>query len=222
MAARTRLGAGRSGRDLLLRNGGSVVVRAVQSDDMVELERLHEHMSAGSLRHRFFGTGTDLARNYLDHLSRSPQTIALVGVIGGRILGLGTAEPIGNGRAEAAFAVDEESHGLGLGTILLEQLAIEARAQDIRELVVEVMCENREMLDVIIHAGFATSSSYVGDTVHVVLETAADEPQLVASAQRRRLAAERAANALIPTGLPRHQRPLGRRTVLRHRSNTDS
>lgn len=192
MVTKTPLGAGRRGRDLLLRDGGTVVVRAIEADDMVELEGLHERMSADSLRHRFFGTGTGLAHNYLDHLSRSPRTIALVGVIGGRILGLGTAEPLGSGRAEAAFVVDEESHGLGLGTILLEQLAVEARAQDIRELVVEVMCENREMLDVISHAGFATSSNYAGDTVHVVLKTAADEPQVVASEQRKRVAEENA------------------------------
>lgn len=173
---------------VLLRDGSSIRVRPVRVGDMAQLERLHAHMSADSFRHRFFGSGTGLAHQYLAHLLRSPQAVAMVGVRGRQVLGLGTAEPLGDGSAEVSFVVDEESHGLGLGTILLERLASEACARNIGHLVAEVMCENHEMLDVFAHAGFVTTSARAGDTVHFTLDTAASEHQRQLSQERRQVA----------------------------------
>lgn len=157
----------------MLRTGATVAIRVATSEDIAGLELMHEHMSADSLRHRFFGTGRGLARRYLEHLEHASDTIALVAVAGQRICGLGTAEPLGNARAEVAFVVDEKSRGLGIGTLLLERIAREAAARGIRELVAEVMAENHEMLEVFRDAGFPTASHRVGDTVTVVMQTEA-------------------------------------------------
>jgi GNAT superfamily N-acetyltransferase len=165
------------------------MVRAATHLDTPELEVLHERMSADSLRHRFFGTGSGLAHRYLEHLAHAPETIALVAVAGRRLYGLGTAEPLGGGRAEVAFVVDEHSHGLGIGTLLLEAIAREAGARGIRELVADVMAENHEMLDVFRHAGFEIASHRVGDTVRVTMRTEVTDAQ-VEAAHRRRLVAE--------------------------------
>lgn len=172
----------------LLRSGRDVLIRAASSEDVAALELLHERMSADSLRHRFFGTGRGMAHRYLEHLAHTPDAIALVAVSDRRVCGLGTAEPIGEGRAEVAFVVDEKSHGLGIGTLLLERIAEEAGRRGIRELVAEVMAENHEMLEVFRNVGYTTSSRWLGDTVHVVIRTDATETHAKAAQARRSVA----------------------------------
>lgn len=156
---------------VLLRDGESAVLRAAVPEDREALERLHERMSPDSLRHRFFASGKELAHQYLDHLAASSDVIAVVAVVDDHVVGLGTAEPFGPGSAEIAFVVDESRHGLGLGTLLLSELAASARARGIARLVAEVMCENHEMLDVLANAGYRASTSRTVDTVQVVLDT---------------------------------------------------
>lgn len=185
----------------LLRTGAEVVVRPVIPEDTAALELLHERMSADSLRHRFFGTGRGMAHRYLEHLARTPDTIALVAVMERRVCGLGTAEPLGDGRAEVAFVVDEMSHGLGIGTLLLERIAEEAGRRGIRELVADVMAENHEMLEVFRNVGYPTASAWTGDTVQVVIRTEATETHAAAARVRRSVAqARRASGGPVWTG----------------------
>jgi GNAT superfamily N-acetyltransferase len=176
----------------LLRTGETISVRPVEAGDLPALEVMHAHMSADSLRHRFFGTGRDLAHRYLEHLTHAPDTIALVAVAGRSVCGLGTAEPLGDGRAEVAFVVDETSHGRGIGTLLLEAVAREAATRGLSQLVAEVLTENHEMLDVFAHAGFAVSSRRIADTVCVVMETESTENQRAAARARWEIAAAHA------------------------------
>jgi len=51
-------------------------------------------------------------------------------------------------RAEVAVEVADHLHGRGLGTILVERLAVVAEQHGITYFVAEVLCENRAMLDV--------------------------------------------------------------------------
>ena len=51
-------------------------------------------------------------------------------------------------RAEVAVEVADHLHGRGLGTILIERLAVVAEQRGITHFVAEVLCENRAMLDV--------------------------------------------------------------------------
>jgi GNAT superfamily N-acetyltransferase len=50
--------------------------------------------------------------------------------------------------AEVAVEVADDVHGRGLGTILIERLAVIAEQRGITHFVAEVLCENRAMLDV--------------------------------------------------------------------------
>jgi GNAT superfamily N-acetyltransferase len=51
-------------------------------------------------------------------------------------------------RAEVAVEVADQLHGRGLGTILIERLAIIAEQRGITSFVAEVLTENRAILDV--------------------------------------------------------------------------
>ena len=50
--------------------------------------------------------------------------------------------------AEVAVEVADHLHGRGLGTLLIERLAMIAEQRGITHFVAEVLCENRAMLDV--------------------------------------------------------------------------
>ncbi len=52
-------------------------------------------------------------------------------------------------RAEVAVEVADDLHGCGLGTILVERLAMLAEQRGITHFVAEVLSENRAMLDVL-------------------------------------------------------------------------
>ncbi len=71
-------------------------------------------------------------------------------------------------KAEVAFTVLEEEQGRGIGTLLLEHLAIIARAQGIAELEADLMIDNAKMMEVLQNSGFKLRES-PDDGVHHVL-----------------------------------------------------
>jgi L-amino acid N-acyltransferase YncA len=78
-------------------------------------------------------------------------------------------------RAEVAFAVLDEHQGKGLGSLLLQHLAIIARAQGVREFLAEVLAHNNRMSAVFKGSGFPIERS-TDFGVERVLLTIADEP----------------------------------------------
>ena len=60
----------------------------------------------------------------------------------------------GRDEAEVAFLVDDSYQGHGIGTILLEHLASEARRHGIRRFEADTLAENHKMLRVFADAGF--------------------------------------------------------------------
>lgn len=147
--------------DVLLTDGTVAVVRGVLPGDHDGLAALHEGASLASLRMRFFATGRKAGHDYVEHLfdPHQPTVTGLVVTVRDRILALGTAEPVYADTAEVAFLVDEERHGLGLGSLLLEHPAAACRDRGIRRFVAEVLTENRAMLGVFLDAGFAITGS---------------------------------------------------------------
>jgi GNAT superfamily N-acetyltransferase len=66
----------------------------------------------------------------------------------GVLVGHATYVKLDEARAEVAVEIADHLHGRGLGTILIERLAIIAEQNGITHFVAEVLCENRAMLDV--------------------------------------------------------------------------
>jgi GNAT superfamily N-acetyltransferase len=82
-------------------------------------------------------------------------------IAGDRFLGTGryVAFDDGGDAAEVAFEVADAEQGHGIGTLLLEQLATVARARGIGRFCAQVEADNRAMLDVFRHCGFAERES---------------------------------------------------------------
>lgn len=184
--------------DEVLRDGGSIHVRAIRPDDK---QRLLEHLhglSAGSIYHRFFGFRRTLSQMDLARLTELDFVthVGLVATLTGS--GRGRERIIGVGRyvrldepdvAELAFAVLDEHQGRGIATLLLEHLGRIARANGIREFRAEVLGDNNRMLEVFATSGFTVRRSFESGLVHVSFPIGETERFLAASEGRRRLAA---------------------------------
>ncbi len=158
----------------ILRDGSSIHIRAIRSDDKVRLFEHFTGLSTHSRYQRFFGTKRALTREELRNLTELDfQThVALVATlydgVEERIIGVGRyivgSRPT---RAEVAFAVLDEYQGRGIGTLLLEHLSRIARAAAITEFEADVLAGNRKMLDVLGESGFPVKRSMEHGVIHL-------------------------------------------------------
>lgn len=92
---------------------------------------------------RFGGAKTVLLPSDLEQLSRvDARHHVLVAVVDGRPVGIARLVRDGD-RAEVAFAVADEYQGRGIGRVLVDRLAADARAAGIRCLTGTVSGDNR-------------------------------------------------------------------------------
>ena len=74
------------------------------------------------------------------------------------------------GQAEVAFAVVDKYVGKGIGTILMRHLTKIARQARLRELVADVLPDNRRMLKVFQKCGLPMATRREAGNVHVTLQ----------------------------------------------------
>ena len=106
----------------------------------------------------------------------------------------------GHDEAEVAFLVDDASQGHGIGTILLEHLASEARRHGIRRFVANTLAENHKMLRVFSDAGFVRQYQRDAEVVRVVLDIEPSPEALAAADARDRMAIVRSMAVLLEPG----------------------
>jgi acetyl coenzyme A synthetase (ADP forming)-like protein len=184
----------------LLRDGGSIRVRAIRPEDK---ERLAEHFATLSVRSvyfRFFGMKRRLSDDDLKRFTEL-DFVSHVGLVATlrtstddeRIIGVGRyirrPETANQHRAEVAFAVSDDHQGRGVGTLLLEHLASIARQAGIVEFEADVLGENNRMLQVFGASGFVVKRSVEAGVVHLAFPTTETDEFLEASLRRERLAA---------------------------------
>ena len=152
-----------------LRDGGTVRIRAIRSDDKQRLLGHFSRLSERSVYQRFFGFKKELTPDDLTHLTELDfvDAVGLVATVGEgqqeRILGVGRyfVDPMPAGkprRAEAAFAVEDAHQGRGIATRLLEQLLPFARQGRIAALEADVLSDNFHMLHVFSRMGFRATT----------------------------------------------------------------
>ena len=192
--------------DELLRDGGSIHVRAIRPEDK---ERLVEHfagLSPRSVYFRFFGSKKRLTKADLQHFTELDfvDRVGLVATLGTgdqeKIIGVGLSTRLAGAapsRAEVAFAVVDQHQRRGIGTLLLEHLARIARTQGITEFEADVLGENNRMLEVFGKSGFGVSRSIDGGVFHLSFPTAETEEYREASHQRERHAAAQSVRAFL-------------------------
>jgi GNAT superfamily N-acetyltransferase len=159
-------------------DGAAIWVRAIRPDDQ---ERLHQHFSRlgeQSVYFRFMGMKRDLTPDDLKRLTeldfRNHVGLAATVTEDGRERFIGVGRYICGSdprRAEVAFAILDEFQGRGIGTLLLEHLSLIADANGIAEFEADVLCDNRQMLEVFAHSGFKSRRSLDSGVVHLYSST---------------------------------------------------
>jgi len=149
------------GKRVVVSDGRSVHVRALRADDSASLTRLFEHLSDESVYFRFFSptprsTAAQLELKALD----GTDHVALVALVGDEILAvarydrLASTEAEAEAEAEVALEVADAQQGRGIGTLLLQQLAVVAREHHIRTLSAVALPGNARLFRMLADTGW--------------------------------------------------------------------
>lgn len=156
--------------DVVLRDGGTAHLRPIRPEDADALQAFHAGQSQASIYMRFFSfkprlSGKEVRRfTEVDHINR----VAFVITIGGEIMGIGRYDRLDDpDEAEVAFNISDAHQGRGIGSILLEHLAVAARENGIRRFTAEVLPDNRKMLMVFADAGYDLTRQFDDGVVSV-------------------------------------------------------
>ena len=160
--------------DIFLKDGSIAHIRPVRPDDAVALRAMLEGLSPHSLflryHHRVAEVGDEEIARFTD--VDYTDSLALVVILsdaslGESIAGVALYSRTKADRAEVAFVVEDEYHGLGIATQLLDALAAAARDNGISVFEADVLGENQEMMDVFRDSGYPVESRLKYGTYHV-------------------------------------------------------
>lgn len=178
--------------DVLLADGRIAQIRAVRPEDCQTLEGLHDRANDDNIYSRFFSSNRVLARQFVKRVCQPDSPVrALLAFVGGSVVGLVSAEGISDGQAEVSVFVDDQLHGCGLGTLLLEHLAGWQQGNDIDTFVAEVLFTNSPMLRVFRDAGFGVSTNFESSVCTLTMSISPTKA-LFDAADRRERSAEQA------------------------------
>lgn len=185
---------------VVLRNGSTVTVRPVRADDEVGIARFFVGLSLESRVFRFFAAianADSLARNmaHVDYRSRY-GIVALAGPEDA-IVGHAMYAQTETRKAELALAVADAYQGLGLGTILLGQLAEAAASAGFDVLEAIVKPENHRMLEMLRESGFPVEARSEPGEVHAEIPAVLTHEGLRHFEDRERLSAVAAVTHLL-------------------------
>ena len=176
---------------IVLRDGSTATLRMTAADDREALRRLFHSLSQES-RHRRFFSFADPADALIETFcassdpSRQATFVALRQLEGElRPIAVGSYVNLGNGAAEAAFAVADAFQGKGLGTILLERLAALAADHGFRRFEAMVLPDNASMLEVFQESGFEIRSKSEHGAVTVLLSLGPTSESVHATERRQ-------------------------------------
>jgi len=191
----------------LLRDGGSIRIRAVRPDDKERLVETFRAMSPRSIYFRFFNSKRGLTPEELRHFTELDfeSNVALVATLiedeRERVIAvgryMGAPDRAIRQRVEVAFAVVDQHQRRGIGSILLEHLARIARDRGLTEFEAHVLGENNRMLQVFARSGFSVVNALEGGVVQVALSTTETPEVLEASQARDHEAAAQSLHAFL-------------------------
>ncbi|HTE52575.1 MAG TPA: GNAT family N-acetyltransferase [Kofleriaceae bacterium] len=185
-------------REAILRDGESIVVRAIEPSDKPQLVELFRRLSPRSVHQRFMAAKRGLSAPELAYMTEVDfaHHVALVAVRQqhGRddMVGVGRyilTDASGREPAEVAFAVVDQEQGRGIGTALLEHLARIGQDLGVTRFSAEVLAENSQMLRVFADSGFELKQALDDDVYHVVFPVDETDRFAGASLERERQAA---------------------------------
>jgi acyl-CoA synthetase (NDP forming)/GNAT superfamily N-acetyltransferase len=194
---------------VVLGDGATVLIRPITPDDRDALAEFHGRQSHDSQYRRYFTAKPRLSASELDHFTQVDfvDRAALVVEAHGEFIAWASYERWPNrDDADSAFMVDDQHHGRGIATLLLEHLAAIARSNGITRFTAEVLAENRAMLSVFARAGWPLQRRFESGVIDLDFELA-DTSEFLDSVERREQRADsRAISRLL---LPRSMAVIG-------------
>lgn len=191
--------------DVVLADGGTVRVRPIRPDDDDRLLRLYEQVSDETIYLRFFSPVSRPTARRLDRLTEVDHVdhVVLVAELGDDLVAVARYDRMARtDDAEVAFTVRDDQQGRGIGTIMLEHLAVIAREHGIGRFVATTLPQNRRMLDVFRDAGFEVTRSFAEGVVEVAFPIAPTPASLAAQWEREhRAEATSTARLLAPRSI---------------------
>jgi acetate---CoA ligase (ADP-forming) len=189
--------------DVALRDGSTLHVRPLRSEDREALLSFFRGLSDEARGFRFFSPAADLdAATALAVDVDYRDRFGLVATRGSerRIVGHAAYRRAGDGRAEVAFAIADELQGHGLGTILLAHLAEVADEADIDVFEAEVLPANHRMLEVFRESGFPVEMTSEPGGIHASFPTSFSEEAVERFEHRDEIAAAAAMHHFLNPG----------------------
>ncbi|MGC8461948.1 MAG: GNAT family N-acetyltransferase [Candidatus Dormibacteria bacterium] len=159
-------------RDSLLQDGSLIRIRSIEPADADRHRRFIARMSDESKRLRFFDVRpalTEAETTYFTNVD-NVKRIGLVALRHDDIVGIGRFDVIEQGSAEVAFAVADAVQGLGVGSLLLDRLVVEAQRRGITSFTAHTLSENERMLEVFHNSGLSVVTNMEGGECHVLLD----------------------------------------------------
>lgn len=186
--------------DAVLKDGRTVRIRPIRSDDLDKMLEMWSRLSPESIRMRFFAPRTmDAAQmRYFTEVDYE-QRFALVAESGERILGVSRFDRLEEDPTKAEFAVlvEDAEQGRGIGTALLRALLAPADALGVTRFVGEVLRENERMLSVMKDAGFEPAFDDHGNIVSTSFRSTPTETFLAVADEQDRLSAVAALSSVF-------------------------
>ena len=178
----------------ILSDGTTAILRIAQPSDAEELQRFVDCLSPAAKRHRFFSETAppaEVVRSLCD-ASKPQQSLTVIalrrqdGAL--RVIASGSYHARDPRQAEVAMAVDDRLHGHGLGTILLERLALLAIRHGFTKLWAITHADNLAMREVFASSGFTMEEHVEGGDMEIELSLAPTDRSVRLSEWRERVA----------------------------------
>lgn len=177
-----------------LRDGSSIQVRIASMEDRQALCDFFDRLSPESRRRRFSSLSAPHP-DLIASMCESSNPLAGLTLLAtrhhnneSRIIAIGSYIARNATTAEVAFAVDDAHHGKGLGTLLLEWLALQAVRHGFTHFWALTQSDNQAMLDVFRESGFAVEEKPDRGEVEVDLSIVPTETSTARLDLRHRVA----------------------------------
>lgn len=145
-----------------------ITVRPLRSGEAAVVQAVFDRLGPTSRLLRFGGAKTVLTPGDLERLSRvDGDHLVLVAVVDREPIGIGRLVRDGD-EAEVAIAVGDAWQHRGVGTVLADRLAADARAAGIRTLRATMHAENRASLALMWRMTRGLKTTCVGGRLEVV------------------------------------------------------
>lgn len=188
--------------DVVLSDGRTVHLRPIRPSDAPALAAFHDSLSEQTVYYRFFAPYPHLSARDLERFTQVDYVdrMAFVAFEKGRLVGLGQYEPVKPGTAELAFTVSDDQQGRGLGSVLLEHLALAARDSGLERFVAEVLPDNRRMLGTFVEAGYRPTQHVADGVVSLAFDIHPTPESVAVRAAREHRAESRSIARLLSPG----------------------